>query len=92
MQRFYLLQIAFLSEHAAKAVALKCPNPQTRMKSGFFGISLLFPLDQYEAILIRNIRLSIMNKHITLSAFTDELAQVRTKKEEFLNQMDRIIP
>ena len=33
-----------------------------------------------------------MNKQITLSAFNDELAQVRTKKKEFLAQMDRIIP
>ena len=33
-----------------------------------------------------------MNKQITLSAITDELAQVRTKKKEFLEQMDRIIP
>lgn len=33
-----------------------------------------------------------MNKQITLSAFNDELAQVRTKKKEFLEQMDRIIP
>ena len=33
-----------------------------------------------------------MNKQITLSALTDELAQVRTKKKEFLEQMDRIIP
>ncbi len=29
-----------------------------------------------------------MNKQITLSAFNDELAQVRTKKKEFLAQMD----
>ncbi len=27
-----------------------------------------------------------------LSAFSDELAKVRTKKKEFLSQMDRIIP
>ena len=33
-----------------------------------------------------------MNKQITLSAFNDELAKVRTKKKEFLSQMDRIIP
>ena len=33
-----------------------------------------------------------MNKQITLSAFNDELAKVRIKKKEFLNQMDRIIP
>lgn len=33
-----------------------------------------------------------MNKQISLSAFSDELAQVRTKKKEFLTQMDRIIP
>lgn len=29
---------------------------------------------------------------MSLSAFRDELAQVRTKKKEFLGQMDRIIP
>lgn len=29
---------------------------------------------------------------MSLSAFSDELAQVRTKKKEFLTQMDRIIP
>ena len=33
-----------------------------------------------------------MNKQVTLSAFSDELAQVRTKKKEFLTQIDRIIP
>ncbi len=33
-----------------------------------------------------------MNKQMTLSAFTDELAQVRTKKKEFLEQINRIIP
>ena len=33
-----------------------------------------------------------MNKQISLSAFNDELSQVRTKKKEFLEQMDRIIP
>ena len=33
-----------------------------------------------------------MNKQITLSALNDELAKVRTKKKEFLAQMDRIIP
>ena len=33
-----------------------------------------------------------MNKQITLSAFNDALAKVRAKKEEFLAQMDRIIP
>ena len=29
---------------------------------------------------------------MSLSALSDELAQVRTKKKEFLTQMDRIIP
>ena len=29
---------------------------------------------------------------MTLSAFSDELAQVRTKKKEFLNQIERIVP
>ena len=33
-----------------------------------------------------------MNKQISLSAFTDELAQVRTKKKEFLEQINCIIP
>ena len=33
-----------------------------------------------------------MNKQISLSVLTDELAQVRTRKKEFLNQIDRIIP
>jgi IS5 family transposase len=33
-----------------------------------------------------------MNKQITLSAFTDELAQANTKKKEFLAQMERLIP
>ena len=33
-----------------------------------------------------------MNKQMSLSAFTDELAQVRTKKKEFLKQINRIIP
>ena len=33
-----------------------------------------------------------MDKQISLSAFSDELAQVRTKKKEFLGQMEQIIP
>ena len=33
-----------------------------------------------------------MDKQMSLSAMSDELAQVRTKKKEFLTQMDRIIP
>ena len=33
-----------------------------------------------------------MDKQMSLSALGDELAQVRTKKKEFLAQMDRIIP
>jgi IS5 family transposase len=33
-----------------------------------------------------------MNKQMTLSALTDELAQARTRKKEFLEQMERIIP
>ena len=33
-----------------------------------------------------------MNKQITLSALNDELSQVRTKKKEFLDQIERIIP
>lgn len=33
-----------------------------------------------------------MNKQITLSGLTDELAQTMTRKKEFLAQIDRIIP
>ena len=33
-----------------------------------------------------------MNKQMSLSAFDDELALVRTKKKEFLDKIDRIIP
>ena len=33
-----------------------------------------------------------MDKQISLSELNDELAQVRTKKKELLEQMDRIIP
>ena len=33
-----------------------------------------------------------MDKQISLSALNDELAQVRTRKKEFLSQIDRIIP
>ena len=33
-----------------------------------------------------------MNKQISLSGLSDELAQVRTKKKEFLAQIERIIP
>lgn len=33
-----------------------------------------------------------MDKQITLSAFSDELANIRTKKKEFLAQIERIIP
>jgi len=33
-----------------------------------------------------------MNKQISLSSLNDELAQVRTKKKEFLGQIERIIP
>ena len=29
---------------------------------------------------------------MTISAFSDELAQVRTKKKEFLIQIERIVP
>lgn len=32
-----------------------------------------------------------MNKQMSLSGLSDELAQVWTKKKEFLTQMDRII-
>ena len=33
-----------------------------------------------------------MDKQMSLSAINDELAQVRTKKKEFLEEIDRIIP
>lgn len=33
-----------------------------------------------------------MDKQITLSGLSDELSQVRTKKKEFLDQIERIIP
>jgi IS5 family transposase len=33
-----------------------------------------------------------MNKQISLSVLSDELAQVQTKKKEFLAQIERIIP
>ena len=33
-----------------------------------------------------------MDKQMTLSALSDELAQVRTKKKEFLAQIERIVP
>ena len=33
-----------------------------------------------------------MDKQISLSAFTDELSQVRTKKKEFLAKIERLIP
>ena len=33
-----------------------------------------------------------MDKQMTISAFSDELAQVRTKKKEFLTQIERIVP
>jgi IS5 family transposase len=33
-----------------------------------------------------------MNKQISLSAMSDELAQARTRKKDFLGQMERIIP
>ena len=33
-----------------------------------------------------------MNKQISLSALSDELSQVRTKKKEFLEQIERIVP
>ena len=33
-----------------------------------------------------------MMKQLKLSALGDELAQAKTKKKEFLNQIERIIP
>lgn len=33
-----------------------------------------------------------MDKQMSLSALSDELAQVRTKKKEFLVRIERIVP
>ena len=33
-----------------------------------------------------------MDKQLSLSAFNDELSQVRTRKKEFLSQIERLIP
>ena len=33
-----------------------------------------------------------MDKQMTMTALSDELAQVRTKKKEFLAQIERIVP
>ena len=33
-----------------------------------------------------------MDKQMTMSFWTDELAEVRTHKKEFLEQMDRLVP
>lgn len=33
-----------------------------------------------------------MDKQMTMSAFSDELANVRTHKKEFLAQIERIVP
>lgn len=33
-----------------------------------------------------------MNKQMSMSALSDELQQVRTKKKEFLEQINHIIP
>ncbi len=33
-----------------------------------------------------------MDKQVSLSGLSDELAQVRTKKKEFLTQIERIVP
>ena len=33
-----------------------------------------------------------MDKQMTISAFSDELAPVRTKKKDFLSQIERIVP
>ena len=32
-----------------------------------------------------------MDKRLTMSILTDELAEVRTHKKEFLEQMDRLV-
>lgn len=33
-----------------------------------------------------------MDKQLNLSALSDELSQVRTKKREFLDEIERIVP
>ena len=33
-----------------------------------------------------------MDKQMSLSAFNDELSQVRTRKKEFLSQIERLVP
>lgn len=33
-----------------------------------------------------------MDKQVSLSGLSDELAQERTKKKEFLSQIERIVP
>ncbi len=33
-----------------------------------------------------------MDKQMSLSGLSDELSQVRTKKKEFLSQIERIVP
>lgn len=33
-----------------------------------------------------------MNKQVSLSSLEDELSQIRTKKKEFLEQIERIVP
>ena len=33
-----------------------------------------------------------MDKRLTMSFLTDKLAEVRTHKKEFLEQMDRLVP
>jgi hypothetical protein len=33
-----------------------------------------------------------MDKQMTMSFWTDELAEVRTNKKEFLEQMDQLVP
>ena len=41
---------------------------------------------------IKNGIIKKMNKQISLSNLEDELSQVRTKKKEFLEQIERIVP
>ena len=46
----------------------------------------------HNAIIIKRRYSKEMKKQMNLSELRDELAQVRTKKKEFLETMDRIIP
>ena len=42
---FHLPENTFLKKSVAKAVVQKVPSPETRINTGFFMTSKLFPLD-----------------------------------------------